>query len=562
MTDETTKAEHAGPEVAWDPPGPGHWELDLSHCLGSMTPTMQYIQATGIRSGMRELFALYGMPADTLDGRFVNGYFFTRLRPLLRPDKPPKKAPPAFVLKLAFKLHPELRRRAKRAERTLAEQPWRAAIRHWESTERAEFETENLAFQDTDVTTLDDAALAEHHRQLFAATLQGYHRHFVLHGYDLGPIGILLVEAQRWGIDASDIVPALQGASQSTSEPARILSRLRATVAAGGAMPATLDDVRALSSEASAELDAYLRYRGMLVFSRYDVDGVTLAEMPGVVLASILDGREAKGTHDPEAEAAALRERVPAEDRAIFDDLLREARFAMNLRDDNGPTTAEWRMGLLRRALLETGRRLHDRGRIAAVEDVFELTPEEVAPTLAGAATPTAGELSARAERRRSLSTLAPPATLGAVEPEPPAAALPKATATLLGAVRLVLDQLASQPKTDGLSGTGVGTVPYRGRVRRAFNPEEAVATLEPGEVLVVPFTTPAYNVVLPLAGAIVTAEGGPLCHAAVLARELGLAAVVGAASALTDLHDGMEVEVDPVAGRVQVLAQEPAPLG
>jgi pyruvate,water dikinase len=558
MTDQTATTA----DVTWDPPRPGHWELDLSHCLGSMTPTMQYLQSTGIQTGMRELFALYGMPADTLDGRFVNGYFYTRLRPLLRPDKPAAKAPPAFVLKLAFKLHPELRRRAKQAERTLQEQPWRAAIRSWETTERAELEAENLAFQDVDLTALDDAALAEHHGQVFAATLQGYHRHFVLHGYDLGPIGILLVEAQGWGIAASDIVPALQGASHSTSEPARILGRLRAIVAASGTTPATLDDVRALSPEASAELDAYLRYRGLLVFSRYDVDGVTLSELPDVVLASILEGREAKGTHDPEAEAAALRERVPAADRGTFDDLLREARFAMNLRDDNGPTTAEWRVGLLRRALLEIGRRLHERRRIDIVEDVFELRPEEVAPVLAGATTPSADELSARAERRRFLSSLTPPATLGPVEPEPPASALPKATATLLGAVRVVLDQLASQPRADGLSGTGVGTVPYRGHVRRAFNPEEAVATLEPGEVLVVPFTTPAYNVVLPLAGAIVTADGGPLCHAAVLARELGLAAVVGAASALTDLHDGMEVEVDPVAGRVRVVAQEPAPLG
>ena len=47
--------------------------------------------------------------------------------------------------------------------------------------------------------------------------------------------------------------------------------------------------------------------------------------------------------------------------------------------------------------------------------------------------------------------------------------------------------------------------------------------------MLVVPFTTPSYNTVLGLAGAVVTSEGGPLCHAAVLARELGIPAVIGA---------------------------------
>ena len=74
-----------------------------------------------------------------------------------------------------------------------------------------------------------------------------------------------------------------------------------------------------------------------------------------------------------------------------------------------------------------------------------------------------------------------------------------------------VLALLATQPRDDGLHGTGVGAVTYRGTVRKALSPEEAIATLEPGEVLVVPFTTPAYNVVLPLAGGIVTIGGGPL---------------------------------------------------
>lgn len=544
-------------DITWEPPGPGHWELDLSHCLGSMTPIAQQLQASGMRDGTRELFAEFGMPADMLDGRFVNGYFYSRLRPLIAPDRPTRKPPPAFALKLAFKVHPELRRRAKRARSTLDDQPWREVIRTWETTERAELEAENLSLQDVDLTALDDPGLARHFEDVLGAALRGYRRHFVLHGHDLGPVGFLVVACQRWGIGAADVVPALQGASPSTAEPARILSRLRAEVAAAGVMPATLDDVRAISPEVSAELDHYLRYRGMHIFSRYDIDGVTLGELPNVVLASILGGREAAGTHDPVAVAAALRERVPEADRAEFDSLLTEARFAMNLRDDNGPTTAEWRLGLLRRVLLEAGRRLEARGRLAAATDAFELEAGEVVPVLLGATSPSEADVAARAASRRHLSSLAPPATLGLPEADPPLGALPPATATLLTTVQVVLDLLATQPRAHGLDGTGVGTTPYRGRVRRAMGPEEAIEALQPGEVLVVPFTTPAYNVVLPLAGAIVTAEGGPLCHAAVLARELGIAAVVGAATALTDLHDGMEVEVDPIAGRVRVMARD-----
>jgi pyruvate,water dikinase len=77
---------------------------------------------------------------------------------------------------------------------------------------------------------------------------------------------------------------------------------------------------------------------------------------------------------------------------------------------------------------------------------------------------------------------------------------------------------------------------------------------MEPGDVLVVPFTTPAYNTVLSLAGAVVCESGGPMSHAAVMARELGIPAVVGAAGAMAEITAGATVEVDPAAGKVRVV--------
>ena len=50
------------------------------------------------------------------------------------------------------------------------------------------------------------------------------------------------------------------------------------------------------------------------------------------------------------------------------------------------------------------------------------------------------------------------------------------------------------------------------------------------------------------------TENGGLLCHTAVIARELGIPAVVGVADALTAIPDGATVTVDPVAGTVSVL--------
>ncbi len=67
--------------------------------------------------------------------------------------------------------------------------------------------------------------------------------------------------------------------------------------------------------------------------------------------------------------------------------------------------------------------------------------------------------------------------------------------------------------------------------------------------------TTPAYNAVLPFAGALVVEAGGYLSHAAVMARELDLPAVLGAAGAMATIRDGDIVEVDPANGRVTVIA-------
>jgi pyruvate,water dikinase len=69
--------------------------------------------------------------------------------------------------------------------------------------------------------------------------------------------------------------------------------------------------------------------------------------------------------------------------------------------------------------------------------------------------------------------------------------------------------------------------------------------------------TTSAYNVVLPLAAAIVTEEGGLFSHAAILARELGIPAVVGVPGLLAAIGDGDIVEVDADLGEVRRLPQD-----
>jgi pyruvate,water dikinase len=533
------------------------WNLDRSHFPGGTTPMSKWLME-GCPTGMGRAFEEIGMPAETLDVRFVRGFMYTRLRPLISPDRAATTLPPTPVLKLVVRVHPGMRKRAKRAARSIAEKPWLTVVNEWQQSIRPRLEATNEELQSVDVAHLDDAALAGHIDRLMSYCRENFELHFYLHTYDLGPIGFLLAECQRWGIDAPEVVPALSGASPATSAPARILRQLREIVAASGTTPATLDDVRSISPEAAMLLEQYFARRGRMMVTRYDLDGRTLEEQPEVVLGALVSGTE--GTADETraaAVAARLRERVPADERALFDERLADARATMDLRDDNGPNTVELPVGILRYALLEAGRRAVAAGRVGDVKLTFDLEPGEVVAFVRDSAGPSSHELEARANRRHADAQLTPPLALGPTEVTPPIEVLSPPHQTFIGAVQLVLDhmgmQSADKPAAGRLQGAGVGTEPYRGTARVATSPELALDAMNPGDVLVVRFTTPAYNTVLMVAGAVVTTEGALLSHAAVMARELGIPAVIGAEGALEEIPDGAEVEVDPVAGTVKV---------
>ena len=548
--------------LRWEAPGPGEWNLDRSHVNRPATPINQYIQSRATATGTRRGLAELGAPIDALDMQFVNGLTYSRVRPLIRPDKPAAKLPPLPLLRVAVRLHPEMRRRRVTAERVLQERPWRKVLQEWSAPGglREQFERANLAIQDVDLASLTDAALVAHVQRTVEHGLRMWDEHFRLHSHDLGPIGLLLDAAARWGITSSEVIPLLEGASPSTSEAERTLRRIREVVEAAGAAPTSIDELRAVSASVAADLDAFLRLRGRLIVSRYDIDGLTLAEAPQVLLNTILAARDDSGRASRAAEAlvvrtAGVRSRVPETDRELFGLLLQEARAAMDLRDDNGPHTLEWPLGLIRLGLLEVGRRMVGAGCAASAEHALELDLTEVAAALAGTG-PGRDELASRQHWRQHVDVEAAPRKLGTPEPVPPLEVLPEAMGRVAGFVQRVIAEagLDGEVKTEGLQGVGVGNQRYRGTARVAGSPEEALAQMSPGEVLVVPCTTPAFNMVLTLAGAVVTAEGGALSHAAVLARELGIPAVVGAPGALRDIPDGSTVEVDPVAGVVRVV--------
>ena len=78
----------------------------------------------------------------------------------------------------------------------------------------------------------------------------------------------------------------------------------------------------------------------------------------------------------------------------------------------------------------------------------------------------------------------------------------------------------------------------YEGPARRVSGPTEFDRIVQ-GDVLVTESTTEAFNILLPLLGAIVTDSGGLLSHSAIVAREYGIPGVVGTRDATERIPDG-----------------------
>lgn len=116
---------------------------------------------------------------------------------------------------------------------------------------------------------------------------------------------------------------------------------------------------------------------------------------------------------------------------------------------------------------------------------------------------------------------------------------------------RLVLHEYHMQPKCHPLvEGQAVGMHIAIGKARVLHSISEA-SRIEPGDVLVAESTNPDWDVVMKKASAIITNHGGRTSHAAIVARELGLAAVVGAKNATQLISDGDWITVDCSAGKI-----------
>jgi phosphohistidine swiveling domain-containing protein len=188
-------------------------------------------------------------------------------------------------------------------------------------------------------------------------------------------------------------------------------------------------------------------------------------------------------------------------------------------------------MDMARGSARVLGERLAADDVLADPGDVFYLTCEELTRRFPF----DARELVTKRRERRAYyqSVKIPASWRGTPEPEP-------------------IESDSGRAGAERIEGIGVSSGVIEGLVRVVTDP--SFGDIEPDEVLVSPTTDPSWSSIMFVSSALVVDIGGPMSHAAVVARELGLPCVVNTRSGSSDLRTGDRVKVDGSAGTVEVL--------
>jgi len=271
------------------------------------------------------------------------------------------------------------------------------------------------------------------------------------------------------------------------------------------------------------------------------------SERPDYVLGWLRSNLRSIGTIDPlvrhrslaiEREALTgqcLRQlRNPVKRRLFAWSLRRVQRLAVDR--ENWKNEIIRQLAALRRVLLVLGTRFQRAGRLSNADDVFFLELTEIESLAQGRIDFDIGQrvLERRAEYERNKTFTPPPVVAGRFDPNKYAG------------LQIDLD-------VKELKGIAVSPGVASGKARVILRTDEH-QHVEAGEILVAPFTDPAWTpYFLPAAG-VVMDQGGILSHGAIIAREYGIPAVVNVGPATKIIKTGQRIQVDGDRGMVTLL--------
>jgi pyruvate,water dikinase len=274
----------------------------------------------------------------------------------------------------------------------------------------------------------------------------------------------------------------------------------------------------------------------------------------------------------PTAELKAQRNRIISEyrallesdaDRKAFDELLGLAHQVFPYVEDHKFYCEHWLTGVFFNKIRAFGDLLARHGIFEDQEDVFHLNRGEIREALAdlrlawSSGGSPAGKLHWRpivASRRRALEQLAAWNAPSALGPLPETISDPMVIMLWGVTTETVRSWLAHAHDATELKGFGAspGIVEGKACVIRSV---DEISRIKQGDILVCAVTAPNWAPIFGKIGAAVSDIGGTMSHAAIVAREYGLPAVVGTGDGTRRIKDGQRIRVDGSAGRVTIVA-------
>ena len=432
----------------------------------------------------------------------------------------------------------------------------------------------------TDLTDLRLDELTAHYRSLERQLLTRWDAPLVNDFFAMIFYGVLRGLCTKWCGDAdgslqNDLISGEGGIV--SAEPARLVQELARMVASNQGLAtalatASVEEIhealaRGSSREVKRAYDEYLAKFSDRCLDELKLESPTLADEPLMLLRTI--GRLALAervrhaafvlARQPASPAGvapetapvstALRERAEARvltalawkpvRRLMFGWVLRQARLRVRNRE-NLRFERTRVFGRVRRIFVEAGKRLAAEGRLERADDVFYLQVDEVLGLVEG--TVTTANLGVLADARRREFD-------GYRSLEAPADRFDTRGAVWVGN-RFQQTRAVATLGDDERRGIGCCPGVVEGRARVITDPRSA--SLEPGDILVAERTDPGWILLFPSASAVVVERGSVLSHSAIVARELGLPAVVSLPGLTSWLRDGDWIVVDGSSGLVR----------
>ena len=530
------------------------WERDRTHHPGQLTTLEGEFVAHFLAHGMAHAFERYAVPMQGVRARSLNGYIYSAFVPM--------EGTPEEIAVQSEHGKAAMAETVSRLE-TAWEHDWLPEIlEHLSAMERADPATVPSTVGLVDV-------------------LESYWEHMErlceLHFEIVFPAYVAVSEFEElyrdlFGGEPIDAYRLLHGTPTRTFEVGCDLWRLSRVALRSPEVAAVLETEPAAEIPAAlgaipegravlAELDRHLAAFGHRTTS-WGLATPSFIEDPTPVVKMLKDyagqpdsaspGQELeRQANERDAAVAEARERLqgyPAPVVARFEAMLEAAQTGLLLTEDHGFYIDAWSVSLVRDLLSEMGTRLVADGVIDDREDVLMLTYDDL--RIAALDLPGTDPRTLVEDRRAQLAACAdvpPPAMLGTMPAAPP----PDSPLTRMA---MKFSGVPAAPAEPGVVRGAAGSSGRTTGVARVVRSLAEAGALAPGEVLVAETTAPPWTPLFAIAGAVVTDTGGTLSHSAVVAREYGIPAVVGAGTATTAIRDGDVVEVDGDAGTVRVV--------